>query len=101
MTRDIMRKLLYTKYSHWRYEREVRVFVSLDDKDRDAEGRYFESFSPDLALVDVIIGARSTVSRDQVNQALGSLSGQVAAFKARLAFKSFRVVRNKNESLWI
>jgi hypothetical protein len=101
MTRETMRKLLCTKYSHWRYECEERIFVSLDQKNKDQTGLYFEPFSPDLAIATVIIGARSNLSRDQLNKALGSLSSQVTVFKARLAFKSFRVVRNKNESLWI
>lgn len=100
VTRETMRRVLCTKYSHWRYEQEERIFVSLDDKNQDSKGLYFENFSSDLALVTVIVGARSSISRDQINQALGSMSGQVAVLKARLAFRSFRVVRNKKESLW-
>jgi hypothetical protein len=100
ITRETMRSVLCTKYSHWRYEQEERIFVSLEDKSKDSQGRYFERFSSDLALVSVIVGARSKISRDDINLALGSISRQVVVFKARLAFRSFRVVRNKNESLW-
>jgi DNA-directed RNA polymerase sigma subunit (sigma70/sigma32) len=101
ITRETARRLLTTKYSHWRYEQEVRVFVSLEDKDKDSEGRYFAEFSPDLKLVAVIVGARSEISRGQISEKLGSISSQVDVFKARLAFRSFQIVRNKNESLWI
>lgn len=100
VTRETMRKVLCTKYSHWRYEQEERVFVSLEDKNRDSDGRYFENFSPAVALAEIIVGARSNISREQVNQAFGPEHGPVAVFKARLAFRSFRVVRNKDESLW-
>jgi hypothetical protein len=100
LTRETMRKVLCTKYSHWRYEQEERIFVSLEDKNQDSKGHYFENFSSDLALVTVIVGARSSISRDQISQALGSMSGQVTVLKARLAFRSFRVVRNKRDSLW-
>lgn len=100
ITRETMRRVLSTKYSHWRYEQEERIFVTLEDKNKDSNDRYFENFASDLVLVTVIVGARSNISRDHINEALGSMSSQVAVFKARLAFRSFRVVRNKNESLW-
>jgi hypothetical protein len=95
----IVLKLLSTKYSHWKYENEVRCFVSLQDKD-PATGLYFVDFSDDLRLVQVIVGARSAISRTEVATAVGNLRG-VRVVKARLAFKSFRVVRNRDESLWI
>jgi hypothetical protein len=100
MDRERMRKLLCTKYSHWRYEREERVFVSLEGKCPDRKGRYFEDFSADLKLVRVIAGARSDISRADLVKALGPLVPDVEVFKARLAFQSFRVVRNRQESLW-
>ena len=100
VNRDVMKRLLCTKYSHWKYEREERVFVSLEDKDRDSEGRYFETFSPRLKLFQVIVGARSTITRPTVEEAMGSLAAEVTVFKARLAFRSFSVVRNWNEALW-
>lgn len=95
-----MRRLLSTKYAHWEYEKEMRCFVSLEEKDPKS-GLYFAGFSDDLRLVQVIVGARSDVSRTDVAEALGPLGKSVRVFKARLAFKSFRVVRNKDESLWV
>lgn len=100
VNRDMMKRLLCTKYSHWKYECEERVFVSLEDKNRDADGRYFENFSPRLKLFQVMVGARSTVTRSTVEEALGSLAADVRVFRARLAFRSFSVVRNRNEALW-
>jgi hypothetical protein len=44
---DILRPLLYTKFSHWRYEKEVRLFIKLDERARK-EGLYFFPFSRDL-----------------------------------------------------
>ena len=93
-------KLLSTKYSHWKYENEVRCFVSLQDKDQES-GLYFVDFSDSLQLIQVIVGARSDISRTDLVAALGPLGNAVRVFKARLAFKSFKVVRNKDESLWV
>jgi hypothetical protein len=98
--RETMRKLLCTKYSHWRYEGEERAFVDLTGKGPDAKGRYFADFSTDLRLRRVVVGARSEISRADLAKALGPLVPEVEAFKARLAFQSFRVVRNRQESLW-
>lgn len=95
-----MRRFLSTKYAHWKYENEVRCFVSLEDVNPDS-GLFFADFSDDLRLVQVIVGARSSVSREDVAEALGARAKDTRVFKARLAFKSFSVVRNKDESLWV
>jgi len=90
---------MFTKYSHWRYEREWRMFVWLKDARVD-EGRFFADFGPDMRLTSLIVGALSPVSRDEVAQALGDLDSEVEVMKARLAFRSFRVVRQRNRRLW-
>jgi hypothetical protein len=94
-----MMRLLTTKFIHWRYENEVRCFVDLRDRD-PGTGLYFADFSDSLRLVQVIVGPASDTTRGQVADALGALAASVDAFKARLAFRSFKVVRNKDESLW-
>lgn len=94
-----MKKLLCTKYSHWRYENEIRIFVRLEEMDTTL-GLYFASFSEQLALRSVIVGHRSAVTRAELNDALGDLGPTVSVWKARLAFKSFKVVRQKMEALW-
>lgn len=96
---NMLTSLLSVKYYHWNYEHEVRRLLPLSKKARDGD-YFFEPFSADLKLKQVIVGARSTISRIQVLDALDSLKLEVEIFKARLAFKSFRVVRNSNEALW-
>ncbi|MGA7181403.1 MAG: DUF2971 domain-containing protein [Thiobacillaceae bacterium] len=92
-------RFLFTKYSHWRYENEVRSFVALEDKD-PKKGLYFVNFSDELRLTTIIIGAQSNISRAELQETLGDLSDKVEKFKARLAFRSFRVVRQRNAKLW-
>jgi Protein of unknown function (DUF2971) len=96
---ETMLKVLSTKYSHWRYEREMRCYLTLKKKDPD-NGLYFYSFSNDLILREVIVGACSTVIRNELSQTLGDLQASVTTFKACLALGSFTVVRQQNESLW-
>lgn len=92
-------KFLFTKYTHWRYENEVRGFVTLEEMDPE-KNMYFANFSEELKLAQVIVGAESTLTRADVRDALGDLVSVVETFKTRLAFKSFRVVRQRNPKLW-
>jgi len=89
---------LCTNFRHWQYEKEVRAFVSLTEKDSDT-GHYFFPFSECMTLNHVIIGAQSRISRGEVQRALGD-GNSVCCFKARAAFQTFKVVRNLNEKLW-
>jgi len=97
---DTVKRFLFTKYSHWRYENEVRYFVTLEDKDPEKD-MYFAEFSDKLRLAVVIVGEQSSVTREILRNALGDLVSSVEAFKARLAFKTFRVVRQRNAKLWV
>jgi hypothetical protein len=95
----LINRFLATKYSHWRYEHESRLFTRLPKPDPDT-GLYFAPFSEELRLTAVIVGALSPASRAQVHDVLGDLAGSVKTIKARLAFRTFRVVRQRKASLW-
>jgi hypothetical protein len=96
-----MLDLLTLKFEHWQYEQEHRLFVKLDEKE-EKTGLYFFDFgtSPQLKLRQVIVGAQSKISSEEVAEALGDLAPKVVACKARLAFKTFEVVRQRNQDLW-
>ncbi|EKU73441.1 MULTISPECIES: DUF2971 domain-containing protein [Sphingomonadales] len=94
-----MLELSCIKFTHWKYEDEVRAFVGLEDMDRES-GKYFAEFSPKLALREVIVGAACTVTRVELARALGDLAGEVRQRKARLAFRSFRVVTQQKKDYW-
>jgi hypothetical protein len=92
-------RFMFTKFSHWKYENEVRAVTDLKDRDPDS-GLYFADFSDQCVLQEIIVGADSPVSRREISEAVGDLIPSPAIFKGRLAFASFRVVRQKNERLW-
>lgn len=94
---SFVEKLLYTKFAHWSYEDEYRLYVALNDQEN---GLYFVSFSDELILKQVIVGSESSVSRTDVSNALKALSDSVEQFNARPAFKSFKIVRQKDDRLW-
>jgi hypothetical protein len=91
---SLVRQLLFTKYIDWGYEQEVRVFTTLEDRDSET-GLYFADFSDDCALREVVVGPLSNVTVGELEEALGEHRGQVTFTKARLAFNSFKVVRNR------
>lgn len=93
-------RFLFTKYSHWRYENEVRSFVTLEDMEPQSN-LYFADFSEKLKLTTVIVGAQSKVTRENLQNVIGDLAPSVEMFKARLAFKTLKVVRQRDSKLWI
>ncbi|PNA03566.1 MULTISPECIES: DUF2971 domain-containing protein [unclassified Pseudomonas] len=92
-----MRQILSTKYSQWAYEDESRCFFNLETKTGDY---YFKEFDSDIVLKEVQVGFHSEITRAELSEKLGALSGTVSCFKVRPAFGSFQMVRNENESLW-
>jgi len=88
---DNIAKLLTTKFSHWSYEEESRMFVDLGEL---GEGFHYKSFSESLTLKQVIIGSRSGTTKGKIVESYGS-EKEIEIFKARAAFKSFKIVSNR------
>jgi hypothetical protein len=90
-----MNRFLSTKFRHWEYEAEVRQFFRLKDQDPQ-NGHYFVEFSRDLTLTQVVIGARSPLAPRDIF-AVVSAPENIKVIPSRLAFQSFRVVRDKSK----
>jgi hypothetical protein len=65
------KSVLCSKYKAWEYEKEYRVFVSLTEKQQE-NGLFFEEFSEQIRLVEVIIGPRCETRIDDINDLLKS-----------------------------
>jgi hypothetical protein len=98
---NVMLDCIATKFSHWKYESEWRAFVKLDHNDKEGDN-YFLRLNDSINLTTVIVGANSDASRQKIVDAIaaGGYHGSVDSFKVRPAFKTFRIVRNRNSSLW-
>ncbi|MDQ3773273.1 MAG: DUF2971 domain-containing protein [Pseudomonadota bacterium] len=86
-----MLTLLATKFEHWRYEDEVRIYASIVEKDQES-GLAFVPFSEDLALTDVVLGVRCSVERTQIEEIVKDWVPTVRVISARLDSSSFSVV---------
>jgi len=90
----LVTRLLATKFQDWKYEDEVRVYCDLEVQHRDA-GFYFRNFDESLVLAEVILGPRYSGSKATVLKLACSFGNKVDVVQARLAFRSFRVVKDK------
>jgi len=90
-----MKQLLLTKYLGWAYEDEVRAHTSLEERDTST-GLYYFEFGENLKLKEIIAGPLCSVeNRKKIKEAIGRCSETVEVIQARLAFRSFDVVRDK------
>lgn len=87
-------KLLTTKFEHWRYEDEVRVIVRLDGAPRDG-AHYFAPFGNGLRLREVVTGHRCQLSSADLRTTMEAAGHRASIIRARLAFRTFKVVRNR------
>lgn len=85
--------LVYTKFAEWAYEDEVRLVVSLHDRDHD--GRFYLLFRDGLPLREIILGAKCDLTDKEFKQITKNFPG-IPIVKARPAYRSFKVVRKKD-----
>ena len=94
----VAHELLFTKYVDWRYEEEVRTFVNLNDIDLETK-LYFADFGDDCTLQEIVVGPLCEVTETKLREVLGNFNvDEVRLTKARLAFNSFRVVKDQRHS---
>jgi hypothetical protein len=92
-TEETMKQLLFTKYRDWQYEEEVRGWFHLEE--RDSSGQYFYSFDEKVRLRQVIAGPLCRTRKAIIDAALEGYEDHIYVTKARLAFGTFRVIKDK------
>jgi Protein of unknown function (DUF2971) len=91
LTKETTDELLFTKYRDWHYEEELRNWFKLDERE---DGHYFYPFDGFVQLREVIAGPLCIIPRDRIEAALKGYPERISVIKARLAFRTFRVVEN-------
>jgi len=94
----IVDQLLYTKFTHWSYEDEYRLFT--EKANREEDGNYYLNFSSNLQLRKVLVGDRCPCTRLTLTDALGPSAAEVEVFKVRPSFQEFRMVKQKAVEKW-
>jgi hypothetical protein len=94
LSKTLVDQLLRTKFADWKYEKEMRLFVQLDHSTKES-GMYFYDFSESLQLREIILGPRCELPISRVRQLVAGWPPQLRVIRARIAFRSFRVVEHK------
>ena len=90
-----MKGIAATKFTHWSYEEEYRLFVALNS---NTEGFDYCSFSEQtLNLAEIFVGCRSSVTRQQIEEAMGKMSQSVSVHKVRESDSDFALVRDERD----
>jgi hypothetical protein len=94
LNEGLVNRLLRTKFADWEYEKEMRLFVQLDHTMKES-GLYFCDFSKDFQLRGVVLGPRCEFPISRIRSLVAGLTPAVDVIKARIAFRSSRVVKHK------
>jgi hypothetical protein len=86
-------QMAYTKYDGWHYENEIRMAVTLQEKD----GKYYYYGCDEvLKLVEIILGAKCWLPKRRILQTLGSHQSGILIKKVRAAFNEFKMVEDED-----
>ena len=88
---DFADLLVCTKFESWGYEREWRLLCDLAHSKSEG-GLYFLPFGELLKLVEVIMGPLCEFDLKKIRSLVDSNHENVMTYKARLAYRSFRVI---------
>jgi hypothetical protein len=88
---NTLNSLLSTKFSDWHYEDEWRMFSTLKDSVIES-GLYFEKFSDDLCLKEVILGAKCELPLNEMQSLVNKLGYKIQVKKAKLDGKTYNVI---------
>ena len=94
---ELLERVVTTKYAQWAYEEEWRLFAKLEEPD-PKNGEYYVDFGPTLMLREIIVGAKCSSSVGSFRKLLGKVEKSVEIIKARPAFETFTIVRQKRVS---
>lgn len=92
---ELFKRIATTKFEQWAYEREWRLFRKLDfDTQSPRPDFFYEQFSPDFELREVILGARCARTRHEMQKLLFATTESIGIKKARPAFRSFDMIEH-------
>lgn len=86
------KKVIRTKFNHWKYEGEYRAFTDLDEKEIiEGNELYFISFSDQLVLKEVIIGIESKLDNSEINELIKNQNNEIKVCKAIPSKSEFKI----------
>jgi hypothetical protein len=100
VSEETLMKLVSTKAKDWSYERERRIFDTLNTAPRNAAGHHFLAFNDDhFALREVLLGANSDWSIDEAARAVAWTNQGIRVARVRPAFDRFEMCLQQREKV--
>lgn len=94
-----LQSLCATKFSHWRYEKEVRLLLSLRDRRIVIHHHMrFMPFGECLELKRIFMGPRSQHYLECIEDALGT--NDIPILQTRAAYSRFAIVLQRDRKYW-
>lgn len=90
---QVMKRLLSTKFVDWKYEEEWRMLAELKPTSQEGEN-YFEEFSSDLVLCEVILGLKCDLSVSSVRKLLKDELTSVKVLRAKMDSSEFKIIED-------
>jgi hypothetical protein len=91
----VVEGLLSTKFRDWKYEQEHRWFIPLSGKIPEA-GLYFEHFSENLKLCEVVLGLKSELDPARFKTLFRNDLDSVRLKKAGMALRKFSIIEDRS-----
>jgi hypothetical protein len=91
----VVKGLLSTKFRDWEYEQELRWFIPLSGKTPEA-GFYFEHFSENLKLCEVVLGMKSELDLERFKTLFRNGLDSVRLKKAGMALRKFSIIEDRS-----
>jgi hypothetical protein len=85
-------RIPFTKFKHWAYEKEIRVWGRLSNEE---DGLHFFEFEQRMRLVEVRVGASCSLTRSAIARTLGPSAGDVRIVKVRGAYNRFAMMQDE------
>lgn len=95
LSADLLTRLVSTKATEWKYEREQRALGALRTMDPNT-GLYYTDLGPQVQLREVILGHRCTWTVAGAIKTIGAVEVSVRVFRTRPAFGRFEMVEQKD-----
>jgi hypothetical protein len=91
---EITKAVLFSKYSGWNYEQEVRLLIALKPDQKDGT-LYFADLDDTFKPVEVLLGARCTEEdEEKLRYAVNRYDPPLPIIRTALSTDSFKIVRS-------
>lgn len=88
---DMISLALRTKYIHWIYENEVRIFV---DRIDTTSALHYTKFDDEMALKEVILGCRCGSKVKDYTKLVKDYGNYVKVIRARMSLNSYEIIQD-------